>query len=62
MRYELLMKSIFYKKKINFFFYYYFKKHYLEPKIKLAEEIKKLNLDENCFVTIEHGKTISTKD
>ena len=33
---------------------------YLEPKTKLAEEIKKLNLDSNSFITIEHGEIISS--
>ena len=33
---------------------------YLEPKTKLAEEIKKLNLDSNSFITIEHGEITSS--
>ena len=33
---------------------------YLEPKTKLAEEVKKYNLNENSFITIEHGGTISS--
>ncbi|XP_069142022.1 N-acyl-phosphatidylethanolamine-hydrolyzing phospholipase D-like [Argopecten irradians] len=30
---------------------------YLEPKTKLAEELRKSNLPEDCFVTITHGET-----
>lgn len=33
---------------------------YLEPKTKLAEEVKKLNLKEGSFITIEHGETVSS--
>lgn len=30
--------------------------HYLEPKTLLAEELKKANLDQDSFITIEHGQ------
>ena len=32
---------------------------YLEPKTKLAEEVKNHNLSPNCFITIEHGESLS---
>ena len=32
---------------------------YLEPKTKLAEEVKNHNLDVNSFITIDHGRTIT---
>jgi N-acyl-phosphatidylethanolamine-hydrolysing phospholipase D len=34
---------------------------YLEPKIKLDEEVKKRNLNENSFLAIQHGGTLSTE-
>jgi N-acyl-phosphatidylethanolamine-hydrolysing phospholipase D len=33
---------------------------YLEPKTKLAEEVKKHNLDPNSFITIGHGESLSS--